>query len=156
MPSEKEEDPDVIPEDSSLLTLRYAVAVLSRYPYLRWRGKSAWKCSWLPVPGNAFWSTLWKYCKGGNTSLWWGHWYKSSARVLLRNFLLRHTEYAIFLAGRGFLDLGASEVVPKFGVCRGLLIIVCVRFLQRNLSHVSSNSQSYCSSQTVGTDSISR
>lgn len=29
MSSEKEEDPDVIPEDSSLLTLRYAVTVLS-------------------------------------------------------------------------------------------------------------------------------
>lgn len=34
MSSEKEEDPDVIPEDSNLLTLRYAVTVLSWYPYL--------------------------------------------------------------------------------------------------------------------------
>ncbi|KAF4802922.1 snRNA-activating protein complex subunit 3 [Turdus rufiventris] len=40
MSSEKEEDPDVIPEDSSLLTLRYAVTVLSWYPYLGIRKKA--------------------------------------------------------------------------------------------------------------------
>lgn len=49
MSSEKEEDPDVIPEDSSLLTLRYAVTVLSQYPCLGWGGKSAQKYSWLLV-----------------------------------------------------------------------------------------------------------
>ena len=54
MPSDKEEDPDVIPEDSSLLTLRYVVTVHSVYPGMGWAVKHAQKHGWLLVhfPGN--------------------------------------------------------------------------------------------------------
>lgn len=43
MSSDKEKDPDVIPEDSSLLTLRYVVTVHSQYPDMGWSGKQAQK-----------------------------------------------------------------------------------------------------------------
>lgn len=35
MSSDKEEDPEVIPEDSSLLTLRYVARTYCLYPHLR-------------------------------------------------------------------------------------------------------------------------
>jgi len=52
--SDKEKDPDVIPEDSSLLTLRYVITVYSQYPDTGWGGKQAEEHGWLlvPSPGN--------------------------------------------------------------------------------------------------------
>lgn len=73
--------------------------------------------------------------------------------MLLRNFLLRYTEYAIFLTGKEFLDLGASEVVPKFGVC-GDLIIVCEVPPKKCLNVLITHS--HCNNQTVSTDAVSR
>lgn len=54
MSPDKEKDPDVIPEDSSLLTLRYVVTVHSQYPDMGWGGKQEQKHGWLlgPFPGN--------------------------------------------------------------------------------------------------------
>lgn len=53
MSSDKEKDPDVIPEDSSLLTLRYVVTVHSQYPDTGWGGKQAQKHGWLLFPFQA-------------------------------------------------------------------------------------------------------
>lgn len=126
MSCEKEEDPDVIPEDSSLLTLRYAVTVLSQYPCLGGVGNQHGSMAGCLFPLQAPYR---KTIRAGTPALWWHHWYESS-ECCLGTFLLRYAEYAFFLIGKGFLNLDASEVNPMFGVCRGLLIIMCVRFLQ--------------------------
>lgn len=132
MSSDKEKDPDVIPEDSSLLTLRYVVTVHSQYPDMGWGRKQAQWLAAVPFPGNGVLSeTVSRNTLRAETPAY----NRIIGMILLLAcylgiFFIKIYRICHLSYWKNFRFLRRPELVPKFGACRGFLIIMCRRFLQ--------------------------